>query len=115
MDDNPRHLGRDGHDSAMGLPVGVGVLRCRTNRRRVGAIALASMPTPRDEFAFDESPCDLCALAARCRAHLEACEQFRMFVLYGGRGWRKDGREPSAEIYADIYRDASGNAQLAAA
>lgn len=66
------------------------------------------------EDAFDEPPCMLCPLVARCRANLEACEQFESFVRFGGRRWRKEGRIPSVEIYAEIYRGAGGDAQLAA-
>ena len=33
-----------------------------------------------------------------------ACEAFALFVSVGGRRWRKEPREPSAEIYARIFR-----------
>src|ERR1017187_3981287 len=33
---------------------------------------------------LDEPPCDLCPLAGECRAHRQACEQFKSFVMYGG-------------------------------
>lgn len=62
---------------------------------------------------LDEPPCDLCPLAAECRYRLEACEQFRSFVMYGGRRWRSEPRLPSAEIYAKVYR-AGREEQLAA-
>jgi hypothetical protein len=66
-----------------------------------------------DEIVIDESPCELCTSAARCRLRLEACEQFKSFVMFGGRRWRSEPREPSAEIFAKIYRGADDE-QLAA-
>jgi hypothetical protein len=53
---------------------------------------------------FDDEPCLLCPLAARCRRRFEACEQFASFVSYGGRRWRKEARKPSTEIYARIWQ-----------
>jgi len=62
---------------------------------------------------LDEPPCDLCLLAAQCRAPSQACEQFKSFVMFGGRRWRTEPREPSAEIYAKVYRE-TGDEAIAA-
>ena len=70
------------------------------------------MPTYQDELVIDESPCELCANFARCRHRLEACEQFRSFVMYGGRRWRSEPREPSVEIYAKVYRQSAGGSHV---
>jgi hypothetical protein len=59
------------------------------------------------EDAFDEPPCMLCPLAKQCRHGLQACEQFRSFVMFGGRRWRKEDRVPSAQIYEKIYSEAA--------
>ncbi len=56
---------------------------------------------------LDEPPCDLCPLAGECRAHRQACEQFKSFVMYGGRGWRTQSREPSVEIYHKVFKEAA--------
>jgi hypothetical protein len=53
---------------------------------------------------LDERPSDLCPLPARCRDGREACEQFAMFALYGGRKWGQETREPSTAIYARLFR-----------
>jgi len=55
-----------------------------------------------DEFAFDESPCDLCPQFARCKAELLACSAFVTFVRVGARRWAGAPREPSHEIYLQI-------------
>jgi hypothetical protein len=52
---------------------------------------------------FESSPCECCPLAAQCRAELLACEQFRSFVMFGGRRWRKEPRAPSAQIFEKIF------------
>jgi hypothetical protein len=43
--------------------------------------------------------------AVRGRARGLACEAFALCVNDGGRRWRNEPREPSAEIYATIFRD----------
>jgi hypothetical protein len=60
---------------------------------------------------FDELPCDLCPLRARCRIERLACEAFEVYLAHGGRRWRSAAREPSAEIYARVFKDGT---QLAA-
>lgn len=50
----------------------------------------------------DESPCELCPMAATCRAGDLACAQFASFVNYGGRRWRSEPRVPTAAIFAGI-------------
>lgn len=59
------------------------------------------------QWVYEESPCDLCPSTARCRARLEACDQFKSFVAFGGRRWRSAAREPSRELYAKIFRETS--------
>jgi hypothetical protein len=56
------------------------------------------------ELIIDPPPCECCELAARCRANSEACEQFHSFVVFGGRRWRTEPREPSTEIYGKIFK-----------
>jgi hypothetical protein len=56
-----------------------------------------------DELVFDESPCELCPLIARC-SQGQACAAFESFIRYGGRRWRTEAREPSVELYARIFR-----------
>jgi hypothetical protein len=53
---------------------------------------------------LDESPCETCPHIAKCSVGGLACEAFALFVSHGGRRWRKEPREPSAEIYNRIYR-----------
>jgi hypothetical protein len=53
---------------------------------------------------LDEPPCALCPHIARCREGRLACEAFAVFAKYGGRRWRKEAREPSAEIYQRVFR-----------
>jgi hypothetical protein len=53
---------------------------------------------------LDEPPWALCPHIARCREGRLACQQFAMFAKHGGRRWRKEAREPSAAIYALLFR-----------
>ncbi len=66
------------------------------------------MPTLPNAVAWspvlDESPCDLCPFVARCRDQRLACDQFETFYRFGGRRWRKESREPDAEIYLRVFR-----------
>jgi hypothetical protein len=55
-----------------------------------------------------ESPCDACPLAARCRDEKLACEQFRLFYRRGGKRWKSEPREPSAQIYRRVFKPVNG-------
>lgn len=57
-----------------------------------------------DEWAFDESPCDLCPHSVKCRQG-EACAQFASFYKHGGRRWRLLPREPNVAQYERLFRD----------
>jgi hypothetical protein len=51
-------------------------------------------------------PCPDCPNAARCGARGLACEQFALFVRYGGlQRWRSGPRQPSPAIYARLFRE----------
>ena len=54
------------------------------------------------DWVFEESPCELCPHVARCRCGL-ACAAFESFLQHGGRRWRTEPREPSADIYRRIF------------
>lgn len=56
-----------------------------------------------DQWVFEESPCELCPHAARCRQGL-ACAAFESFARYGGRRWRSQARSPSRELFAKIFK-----------
>jgi hypothetical protein len=49
--------------------------------------------------------------SSACREGRLACQQFEVFAKYGGRRWRKEARDPSAAIYARVFR---GSEQVAA-
>ena len=60
------------------------------------------------EGAHDDSagPCAGCPHAARCAGGM-ACEQFAMFIRFGGdKRWRPAPRVPSREIFAVLFPDA---------
>jgi hypothetical protein len=57
-------------------------------------------------WPVEESPCELCPHAGRCRAQLLACDAFLSFVTYGGRRWRTEAREPAAWMYRKVYGEA---------
>jgi hypothetical protein len=68
-----------------------------------------------DSWTFEESPCEaLFPHIARCGAQLLACAAFHSFIQHGGRRWRGELREPSAEAYRKIYGADSDAGRLAA-
>ncbi len=59
-------------------------------------------------------PCPNCPNATRCGDRGLACEQFALFVRYGGsQRWCKAPQQPSAVIYARLFRECD-DTQIAA-
>jgi hypothetical protein len=53
-------------------------------------------------------PCPECPNGARCGSRGEACEQFALFVRFGGlERWRAAARQPSAAIFARLFAGAN--------
>jgi hypothetical protein len=51
-------------------------------------------------------PCPECSHAAGCGAERLACDQFAMFVRFGGyERWRGAARQPSRGVYAMLFSD----------
>jgi hypothetical protein len=50
----------------------------------------------RADWVFEPAPCEDCPLIARCRSG-QACAAFESFILYGGRRWQAEAREPTID------------------
>jgi hypothetical protein len=49
-------------------------------------------------------PCPNCPHAERCSAQGQACDQFALFVRFGGmERWRLASRQPTAEIFLRLF------------
>ena len=53
-------------------------------------------------------PCPECPKAPQCSARGQACEQFALFVRFGGmERWRAAARQPSTVIFARLFGGAA--------
>jgi hypothetical protein len=58
-------------------------------------------------FLTEPYPCQNCRHAARCKASLEACAQFSLYVAHAGElRWRSAPRIPSRERFDAIFAEA---------
>jgi hypothetical protein len=65
---------------------------------------MSSTRPEREDYCFDPSPCECCPNTAACRAGLLTCAQFESFISFGGRRWTGEAREPSAKVFARVFR-----------
>jgi hypothetical protein len=71
--------------------------------------------TPSDDDAHDYGavlaepyPCENCRHAGRCKASLEACAAFSLYVAHAGElRWRAAPRIPGRECFDAIFAEAS--------
>jgi hypothetical protein len=60
------------------------------------------MSVVEDDVLFEAEPCLGCPHRAMCSAGM-SCAQFESFVTYGGRKWRQERRQPSAESFRRVF------------
>jgi hypothetical protein len=48
-------------------------------------------------------PCQGCAKSVRCTAERLACVAFGLFVRHGGARWKLAPRQPSRELFREIF------------
>src|SRR6266853_1128174 len=67
-------------------------------------------PTPL--YSWGCAPCDGCPLARRCRAQLEACAAFALYLNgESEKRWRAVSREPRNDLYVSLLADQADRAR----
>lgn len=64
---------------------------------------MPSTPNPTPLYPWGRAPCDACPQAPRCKARLEACTAFELYLKGATeKRWSAVAREPQRELYVSL-------------